>query len=258
MTTLIEGELPATWRGLEAGVARILEESGYEVEVEKNVQLGGRGDANFDVWAVENSMPPTVIAVECKRWADPATKDVVHGFIRRVAESGANLGLIVSAAGFQAGAVEAAESTNVRLITWTEFQEMFVGRWFDRWMKPMLGDVTEALQAYVEPVNSHILRKAGALTPERLATFKQLRDHHSALAEMALLLCAGILDNVLLPNDGAPILPLRDHGMNRLEVVGALPDDVQDALALRPLMDAVAAHAVSAIDEFDETFGERA
>ena len=104
----IEAAPPATWQALEAKVAQILAECGYAVEVQKNVELAGRGDANIDVWADEQTSPPNVIAVECKNWKTPAKKHEVHAFRMVVGESGANTGLLVSAAGFQKGALEAA------------------------------------------------------------------------------------------------------------------------------------------------------
>lgn len=100
MTALIEGDEPVTWQALEASVARILGECGYDVEVQKNVPLA-RGDVNVDVWADDHSSPPNVIAIECKNWATAATKNVVHGFRSVVGDSGANTGIIVSTAGFQ-------------------------------------------------------------------------------------------------------------------------------------------------------------
>ena len=126
--TLIEGDAPTRWQELESKVAQILGECGYEVEVQKNVQLA-RGDVNIDVWADDHGSPSNIIAVECKHWSTAVTKNVVHAFRTVVGDSGANTGLIVSSAGFQDGAVEAAAYSNVRLVDWDEFQEMFVARW---------------------------------------------------------------------------------------------------------------------------------
>jgi hypothetical protein len=50
MTVLIEANSPGRWQDLDAQVAQILKEWGYDVEVQKNVQLA-RGDVNIDVWA---------------------------------------------------------------------------------------------------------------------------------------------------------------------------------------------------------------
>ena len=57
MPPLIEAEAPGTWQELETTVAQILRECGYDVEVQKNVQLA-RGDVNLDVWADDHSSPP--------------------------------------------------------------------------------------------------------------------------------------------------------------------------------------------------------
>lgn len=255
MTVLIETQLPDRWQDLESGVGRILEECGYEVEVGKEVQLAGRGVTNIDVWADDHSQPPMVIAVECKRWADAVNKDVVHGFRTVVGESGANLGLIVSAAGFQAGAVEAAAYSNVRLLTWPEFQEMFVRRWFTRFMLPTLASETDPLQEYTEPINSRIFRKADALSPERRAEFRALRQRYLPFGALCLGFAADLYAD---RSEEPPDLPLRRADGDVAEFRRAIPDEVLDARALRPLMDAVIAHSRAAVAQFDEVFGERA
>lgn len=64
MTVLIEASAPASWQDLEARVAQILSECGYDVERQKDVPLA-RGDVNIDVWADDHSSPQNIIAVEC-------------------------------------------------------------------------------------------------------------------------------------------------------------------------------------------------
>jgi len=59
--------------------------------------------------------------VECKYWKRPIPQTVVHAFRTVVADSGANVGLIVSLNGFQAGADSAALLSNVHLIDWYIF-----------------------------------------------------------------------------------------------------------------------------------------
>ena len=46
-----------------------------------------------------------------------------------VADSGAQAGFIVSEVGFQKGARDAVHKSNVTLLTWSEFQELFYERW---------------------------------------------------------------------------------------------------------------------------------
>jgi restriction system protein len=181
VTVLIEANPPGSWQDLEARVAQILTECGYEVERQKNIPLA-RGDVNIDVWADDHSSPQNIIVVECKHWATPVTKSVVHSFRTVVGDSGANTGLIVSSAGFQKGAVEAAAYSNVRLLDWTEFQTMFAVRWFRQYMSSTLEEQTDALHEYTEAMNSRILRKAGALSPDKQEQFRVLRERYFPLA----------------------------------------------------------------------------
>lgn len=186
MTVMIEATAPGRWQDLETQVAQILKECGYDVEVQKNVQLA-RGDVNIDVWADDHSSPQNIIAVECKHWATPTTKNVVHGFRTVVGDSGANTGLIVSSAGFQEGAVEAAAYSNVRLLNWSEFQAMFAVRWFRQYMSPTLADQTDALREYTEPVNSDIVRKADALPTDRRERLEVLRERYTWLTVITIV-----------------------------------------------------------------------
>jgi len=253
MTNLIEAGAPATWQGLEAAAARILAECGYEVEVQKNVPLA-RGDVTVDVWADEHTSPPNVIAVECKYWSTPVTKNVVHGFRTVVTDSGVNLGIVMSSGGFQDGAVEAAAYSNVRLASWTEFQGIFVERWHRCHMAPALSAEAGSLVEYTEPINSRIARKAAVLDPERRARFEELRTNYLGLAWGTVpfyLDAPGLTDAPAIPD-----LPLRDSVTEAMASV--FPDAALDAVAERPLFEALADAYRAAIAEFDVIFGERA
>jgi hypothetical protein len=257
VTLLIESGLPGTWQDLEAQVAQILDECGYEVEMHKDVHLA-RGDVNIDVWADDHGSPPNVFAVECKCWATLVPKNVVHGFRTVVGDSGANTGLIVSSRGFQAGAVDAAAYSNVQLTTWAEFQRMFASRWFNRYMSPMLAKETEALHEYTERINTRVFRKADELPEDRRDQFKALRQRHLPLAILNLMLHPIAVE--CLVSSGAlplPDLPLR-NATDLGELEDRVPEDVLDATALRPLMTSLIEHSRRAIAEFDEVFGQRA
>ncbi len=253
MTALIEADVPATWQELEARVAQVLVDCGYDVEVQKNVPLA-RGNVNVDVWADDHSSPPHVIAIECKHWATAATKNVVHGFRTVVGDSGANTGLIVSSAGFQEGAVEAAAYSNVRLTNWVEFQELFVERWYGCYMAPRLREEADPLVEYTEPINSRIFRKADALHDERREEFKALREKYFGLGMGFIPMYMVIPGRTEGP--AIPDLPLRDAMIEKY--VDYVPAPVLDATALRPLLEALKEAYRAAIAEFDQVFGERA
>ena len=253
VTAPIEEQLPRTWPELEQCAARILSECGYDVEVQKNVKLA-RGDVDVDVWADDHSSPPNVIAVECKLWKTAVPKNTVHAFRAVVGDSGANTGLLISAAGFQDGAVEAAQYSNVRLMSWEEFQQMFVKRWYETFMAPQLLDVAGPLIEYTEPINGRISRKADALDEDALARFRALRDTYAALGLGIIPLFMGIPGKTDGP--AIPPLPLRENVTS--EVRAQFPDDVLDAVALRPFFAAISRACTEAIAEFDAVFGERA
>ena len=113
--------------------------------------------------------------------AQACPRTVVHSFRTVVADAGANLGLIVSSAGFQSGAREAVNHTNVRLVNWGGFQEIYVQRWYERYMAPVLYQATGPLFSYTEPFNSRIFRKADALDETRQRRFGELRRKHAPL-----------------------------------------------------------------------------
>lgn len=258
---LIFEDTPATWQELEARVAQILRECNYDVEAPKRVQLA-RGDVNVDVWADEHRSPPNIIVIECKNWSEAVTKTIVHAFRTVVGDSGATLGLIVSSAGFQDGAIEAAAYSNVRLLDWAGLQYMFASRWVTDFMKPTIYRETDPLYEYTEPLNSRIFRKADGLPEGRQEAFRELRGRYGALAMLCMAVGPGPWARMSGSETTVSELPLRTRlGDYRLLLPvdhPALPSDILDATALRPLMEAVIRHASAAIAEFDELFGGRA
>lgn len=220
MATLIEAALPASWRDLEACVAQILRECGYDTEVQKTVPLA-RGNVDIDVWADDHSSPPNVLAVECKRWSSSVSKNVVHGFRTVVGDSGANTGLIVSSGGFQEGAVEAAAYSNIRLVNWLEFQVLFVERWYQSYMAPRLREEAGPLIEYTEPINSRVSRKAQALPPERRVQLDAARKQYFGLG-------LGSIPMYISPRGGQdPLVP------PRLPVRDVVTDELQSTFPIR-------------------------
>jgi restriction system protein len=108
-------ELP-DWRGLQEGVARILSECGFSVEIEKVIE-SARGTVELDVYAEEIVRGRKyVIACECKHWKARVPQNVIHGFRTVLGDIGANVGYIISTNGFQSGSFAASELTNVQLV----------------------------------------------------------------------------------------------------------------------------------------------
>jgi len=54
----------------------------------------------------------------------------VHAFRTTVADGGAHIGYVISKVGCQSRAFEAAKLSNVKLLTWSDFQDEFEQTWF--------------------------------------------------------------------------------------------------------------------------------
>jgi hypothetical protein len=121
------------WKDLQEKVKQLLGELGYFTESPFKVELAGRGQKEVDVFAEDRSAAvKTIFIVECKWWESSVPQDTVHAFHTVVNGCGANTGFIVSKVGFQSGAYEAAQNTNIRLLTFEDLQHRFGPQWFYR------------------------------------------------------------------------------------------------------------------------------
>jgi restriction system protein len=238
---------PADWRDLQSQVGRILRECGMTVEVEKTVTTA-RGAVEVDVYAEETVRGRhTVILAECKLWASPVPQAMIHGFRTVVAETGANLGYVVSKAGFQSGAFSAAELTNLRLVTWEEFQAEFEETWIHHHLQPTLDGRLERLLRYTEPLVPRKFLEVDDLGVERL---KALIADHQALAAM-ILRVTGIGGFM---SEAPPKLPLRESWP---ELIGSVPDVILDSEGYREFLEATIAHGEAAIADFNAALRAR-
>lgn len=120
---------PDTWQDLELLVHQAFEEMGYEAS--RNHELNTvRGRVRTDVYAVKTTTPiPTVVVCECKHWKKAVDQNVVYALRSVCSDVGSHFGLIISKVGFQSGAHETREATNVHLLDFAEFQSTFYSEW---------------------------------------------------------------------------------------------------------------------------------
>lgn len=150
---IIEHEPPSDWRQLQSSVERILREAGFETTQDKTTRTV-RGRVALDVRAVDRlGTPPTTFLFECKFWKRRVPKAVIHGFRSVVSDCGAHGGWIVARSGFQRGALETAEGTNVRCLTWDTFQDLFADRWFSQWFVPQFTAAHDQLASLTFPID---------------------------------------------------------------------------------------------------------
>lgn len=119
---------PATWKELQDDVALLLNQSGYRAVSPCTIDTV-RGKVEVDVLVESPDELVKRIVCECKFWNSSVPKEKVHAFRTVVQDSGASLGLLISQAGFQSGAIEAANLSNVRLMTWNEFTDIIADKW---------------------------------------------------------------------------------------------------------------------------------
>jgi len=255
---LINPSEPSNWKNLQSDVAQILTECGFNVDTEKNI-TAVRGEVEIDVFAEDSTQtPPAIYLCECKHWNSNVPRREVHAFRTVVNDFGANWGLMISKLGFQRGAHDAARHTNLKLLSWQEFQELFAERWYREYMVNKLPAESEPLADYTEPINTRVFRKADALPPESQEQFRTLRRKYEALAFFVLRL--------YLPfspyGNAPPELPITEHLPPLLtpgaEEIRGLPEDILQAKTLRGLLNSIVEHLRIGTAEFDEVFGERA
>ena len=251
---LIEDCEPNTWQELEDWVTRILSEAGFRAQRGRALETA-RGSVNVDVVAFDDAItPPVLTFFECKYWKEPVTQTVVHAFRTIVIDSGANTGLIVSRRGFQSGAEAAAQFSNIRLLDWCEFQELYAERWISKYMNRQVSSALDPLHEYTGLGNSRISQTADALPQPARDEFRRLCEKHSAAVTTLTVMFS---DVVLGITRGPLSLPLRtvtlDYGQDAM-----FPNSILDAPALRPLLQAIIEYAASTTKSFDDVFGGRA
>ncbi len=178
---MIYSEQPTDWRDLQDKVASILEVSGCNSEVERIIKTV-RGNVEVDVYAIDLTTSPNLTYLcECKHWNSSVPKTIVHSFRTVVSDHGAHLGFLVSKNGFQSGAYKAAESSNIKLVNWYEFQEMFIDRWKDGRYE-MLRQLFEDLFEFYDFLSAPIGNAIGG-NSERMAEYNMLINRFSPQAD---------------------------------------------------------------------------
>ncbi|GAB5408142.1 MAG: hypothetical protein BalsKO_05070 [Balneolaceae bacterium] len=91
-----------------------------------NVTIEGvRTNHDIDVLVETKFLGQDIVwVIEAKKWKSKVNKLQVLGLRTIVHEIGADKGFIISENGFQSGAIEASENTNVQLLTYTELKKL--------------------------------------------------------------------------------------------------------------------------------------
>ena len=146
---------PANWEELQDMTGQLFDEIGCEVVVGKPID-NVRGAKEIDVFVRDVAItPPAVYLCECKLWKRAVPQEIVHAFRTVMADVGAHRGFIISGAGFQKGAFEAATNTNIDLVTFGELQRIVGDRWRVN-MGERLMPFADRLFAYWDPTGGRM------------------------------------------------------------------------------------------------------
>lgn len=112
-----------SWSQYQEQVATFFRDLGYDAETDVTV-VGARGKHALDVLVRSHSAGVEVTwVVECKAWANPIPKERLLTLDGIVKDVGADRGFLVAESGFQAGAIRAAEHTNITLTSLADLNE---------------------------------------------------------------------------------------------------------------------------------------
>jgi hypothetical protein len=240
---MIYNDLPKDWKDLQSRVAQIFLEMGLETKIGQIVQLV-RGKKEIDVFAEDKIQSPFITYIcECKNWNTFVPQETVHSFRTVLQDYGANYGFIISRKGFQSGAYEVAQYTNIKLLTWHEFQQLFLTRWAKASVK-RISKLRLILSNYTEPINTAVDKRIQKLDQNKQFEVLQLKTLYEPVA---LILHEFILVERLLQQFPQKIF-LPSPGLGMLEEVIVTSG--------KELIDLLILHCNAGIEKFDALFGE--
>ncbi len=242
---MITEKTPATWQELQEWCAQILRECGWQSETDVTVQTA-RGRVKIDVLAietVEGRQYKTLI--ECKNWSRRIPQTEIHSFNTVVAAVDANAGFLVSRVGFQSGAYKAAEYTNVTLLTWQEFQDIFETQWYWKYLRQFVVNTLDPLTDYLQPIPA-MVHWDHYLEDREKDRVKRLYSTHQPLCALGIVLSPFLRE---LQGDSAKIdLPL----INNEHTYTFLPEHLRSRTGYREFFEELEKFCLPILREFEE------
>jgi hypothetical protein len=180
----ITNKLPKDWKDLQYKVSEILERCRFKVEIEKVIETA-RGKVELDVYAEETIKGRKYsIVCECKYWKSNIPQNVIHGFRTVVNDLGCNIGYVITTSDYQSGAIKTSEYTNIELLTWEDFQELFFESWYEAYFSPQIANRLDPLLTYSEPILPEWFDKMTKYDKDAYFAFKKKYDVFGAIIMM--------------------------------------------------------------------------
>jgi len=178
------------WQELQDKVCLLLNQVGFEAEVNKKV-IVPRGSIDIDVFAVDpNSIDRIEYIIECKNWENKIPQTIIHSFASVMNETGGNIGYIISKNGFQKGAFDFVKSTNIRIFTFKQLQARYLECWLTNYFYPEINNVSCRLKDYTDVINFGLDKKLKGISVHKqkqyVSLFSQYKDFGDLLVELSL------------------------------------------------------------------------
>jgi restriction system protein len=136
------------WKEYQEAAASYFRELGLEAETDVKIQ-GVRTSHDVDVLVKSHHAGFDITwVVECKHWKEKVSKLHVLGLREIVTEVGADRGILLSESGFQSGAIEASNLTNVRLTSLEEMRGTAKAEIFAMRLRELYDKVTDFKTRY--------------------------------------------------------------------------------------------------------------
>jgi len=243
---MITSSVPKTWKALQNEAAKILEECGFTVEVEKKVTTA-RGKTELDVYAEEIIKGRKYsIVCECKHWNSNIPQSIVHCFRSIINDIGANVGYIIALEGFQSGSFKAANYTNIELATWEQFQKAFCDSWLEQYLSPLIIEELDPILGYTEPLVQRWMCK---VPDHEVSIIKVLREKYLAFG---ILIMNFSPYSIFLKAQGFPKLPLSESQSELTAHGSNIPKEILEATGYREFLHESLKFGKQGIREFKE------
>ena len=242
---IITTNQPEDWKDLQNKVGVILEQCGFNVDIEKTIKTS-RGKVELDVYAEEIvSGRRYTIVCECKHWKSNIPQNVIHGFRAVVNDLGSNIGYIITTSDFQSGSISSSEYTNVELLTWKDFQSSFFESWFDSYFVTEITKRLDRLLEYNEPIPP---RWFDEMTKIDKKAYIDLRNKYDVFS---IIIMAFSSYTRILDNHKTPTLPLADNLINVDGILQKIPPQILEEKGYTEFLEKCYIYGDIALSEFD-------
>jgi hypothetical protein len=156
-------------------------------------------------------------------------------------ETGANRGYVISTEGFQQGAIDAAAFTNIELVTFAQFHEIYFEKWFKARLWAIERDIGD-FNTYYEPLGKPGYRELK--DDSERAAYDEVWDKYIFAGFMLIKFSPY---SRMIGDDRVPPLPFDIAKLQ--ERAAWVPDDIKEARGYRECLSLLQGYAKEGLKE---------